>query len=189
MNAAKQKRTKQPLISTRLQPGVGGQRVTSAVSTACRVLRKAVKTAGRSSTSVTGLKPGANERKHPEITEATYVAGHKLRLVFNDKTERVMDFAPFLRQAQNPMLTQYRQLKKFKSFHLDYGDLMWGDFEMIFPIVDLYERNILKGDPAESAHLVLSDAAVSGGTALIRKTPVAPVSYKKSVRKKTLRHV
>ena len=137
--ADKQMRTKPPLISTRLRPGVGGRRVASAVSTASRARGKAAKAAGCSpGRRVTGLKPGANERKHLEITEATYVAGYKLRLVFNDGNKRVMDFEPFLRQAQNPMLTQYRQLKKFKSFHLHHGDLMWGDFEMIFPIEDLH---------------------------------------------------
>jgi hypothetical protein len=25
---------------------------------------------------------------------------------------------------------------------LDYGDLMWGDYEMIFPIADLYRGEI-----------------------------------------------
>jgi len=143
MKAEIQMRTKQPLISSGLQPGVGGWRVTSAVSTAFRARGKAAKAAGRSlGRRVTGLKLGVNERKYLEITEATYVAGYKLRLVFNDETKRVMDFAPFLRGAQNPMLTQYRQLRKFKSFHLDHGDLMWGDYEMIFPIMDLYRGEI-----------------------------------------------
>ena len=141
--ADKQMRTKQSLISTGLQPGVGGRRVTSAVSTASRARGKAAKAAGLSlGRRVTGLKPGANERKYLEIIEATYVEGYKLHLVFNDGTKRVMDFARFLRQARNPMLTQYRQLRKFRSFHLHQGDLMWGDYEMIFPIMDLYRGEI-----------------------------------------------
>src|ERR1039458_10000417 len=141
--ADKQMRTKQPLISTGLQPGVGGGRVTPAVSTASRARGKATKAAGSSlGRRVTGLKPGANERKYLEITEATCVAGYKLRLVFNDGKKRVMDFEPFLRRAQNPMLTQYRQLRKFKSFHLHQGDVMWGDYEMIFPFMDLYHGEI-----------------------------------------------
>jgi len=77
-----------------------------------------------------------------EITEAEYVFGYKLRLTFNDGTVRVMDFEPFLRNTRNPDLTQYRQLRKFKSFRLHYGDLMWGDYEMIFPIADLYKGAI-----------------------------------------------
>ena len=27
----------------------------------------------------------------------------------------------------------------FKKFHVDHGQLMWGDFDMIFPIANLYE--------------------------------------------------
>ena len=77
-----------------------------------------------------------------EITEAIYVSGYKVRLTFNDGTMRVMDFEPFLRKAGNPDLTQYRQLRKFKSFRLHYGDLMWGDYEMIFPITDLHAGEI-----------------------------------------------
>jgi hypothetical protein len=143
MNAAKQMQSKHPLISTRLQPGVGGRRVVSAVSTASRARGKAVKTAGDSlGRRVTGLKPGVNERKYLEVVEATHVETYKLRLDFNDGTKRIMDFAPFLRRAQNPMITQYRQLGKFKSFHLHQGDLMWGDFEMIFPIADLHRGEI-----------------------------------------------
>ena len=80
--------------------------------------------------------------KYLEITEAEYVARYKIRLVFNDDLERVMDFNPFLRKARNPHITKYRSTEKFKSFRLDNGDLMWGDFEMIFPITDLYRGEI-----------------------------------------------
>ena len=77
-----------------------------------------------------------------EITEAEYVSGYKIRLKFSDDTSRIMDFEPFLRKASNPDLNQYRQWKKFKQFRLHYGDLMWGDYEMIFPITDLYRGEI-----------------------------------------------
>lgn len=101
--------------------------------------KKAAKAAGCSSGwRVTGLKPGANKRQYLEITEAKYVSGYKICLTFNDGTKRIMDFGPFLRKARNPMLTKYRRLKEFKSFHIQDGDLMWGDFEMIFPISDLH---------------------------------------------------
>ena len=77
-----------------------------------------------------------------EVTRANYVSGYKLRLVFNDGTTRVLDFENFLRRAQNPDLTQYRQLRKFKSFRLHYGNVMWGDYEMIFPVADLHRGEI-----------------------------------------------
>jgi hypothetical protein len=77
-----------------------------------------------------------------EIVGAEYASGHQIRLSFNDGTQRVMDFEPFLRKATNPDVTKYRQLQNFKNFHLQHGDLMWGDFEMIFPIEDLYRGEI-----------------------------------------------
>jgi hypothetical protein len=80
--------------------------------------------------------------KYLRITEAKYVSDYKIGLTFNDGTERVMDFEPFLRKAQNPHITKYRQMRQFKSFRLDYGDLMWGDYEMIFPIADLHRGEI-----------------------------------------------
>jgi hypothetical protein len=77
-----------------------------------------------------------------KITEAKYLSGYKIHMTFNDGTQRVMDFGPFLRAAGNPEITAYRNQKKFKSFHLHYGDLMWGDYEMIFPIGDLHRGEI-----------------------------------------------
>ena len=123
------------------------------------------------------------------VEKAKYVPRYRVDIAFNDGTHRVVDFGPFLKQARNPMFTKYRGLREFKSFHIQDGDLMWGDFEMIFPVADLHEGNIFKGDPAASAHLMLSDDAVSTGTVLARKAAIAPVSYEKSVRKKSLRHV
>ena len=73
-----------------------------------------------------------------EIVQADYISGYKISLSFNDGLVRVMDFEPFLRKAMNPDITKYRQLRNFKKFHLHYGDLMWGDFDMIFPIADLH---------------------------------------------------
>jgi len=76
------------------------------------------------------------------VKQAAYVSGYKLRLRFDNGFERVVDFGPFLKNATNPMLSQYRRPAKFKQFHLDHGDLMWGDYEMIFPVVDLYRGEI-----------------------------------------------
>lgn len=77
-----------------------------------------------------------------EIVGAEYASGYKIRLAFNDGTKRVMDFGPFLRKAMNPDIAKYRQLRNFKKFHLHYGDLMWEDFEMIFPMEDLHRGEI-----------------------------------------------
>lgn len=81
-----------------------------------------------------------------EVTEAKYVSGYKVLVNFDDGTRRIVDFGPFLKQAKNPMITKYRRAKEFKSFHIHDGDLMWGDYDMIFPIMDLYNGQILKGE-------------------------------------------
>jgi len=80
--------------------------------------------------------------KYLEIKQARHEGGYRLRLLFNDGTERVVDFEPFLRKAKNPETTQFRALKKFKCFRVEHGDLMWGDFEMLFPIADLHAGRI-----------------------------------------------
>jgi hypothetical protein len=77
-----------------------------------------------------------------EIDGVRYLSGYKVRLLFSDGTERIMDFGPFLRKAQNPDLTKYRDLKQFKDFRLHHGNLMWGDYEMVFPIADLHRGEI-----------------------------------------------
>ena len=84
----------------------------------------------------------ANATQYLEITEAKYVSGYKILLTFNDGTVRVMDFGPFLAKARNPDTTDYRDMKKFKSFRIEHGDLIWGDFQMIFPITDLHRGEI-----------------------------------------------
>ena len=84
----------------------------------------------------------ATKTKYIDVIQAEYVSDYKVRLTFNDRTERVVDFEPFLRRTQHPDLTQYRALKKFKSFRVVDGNLMWGDYEMIFPVWDLYRGEI-----------------------------------------------
>ena len=82
------------------------------------------------------------ETQYLEITKAEYIAGYKIRLTFNDGAVRVVDFGPFLMKARNPDTTDYRDLQRFKRFRIQDGDLMWGDFQMIFPILDLYRGKI-----------------------------------------------
>ena len=123
--------------------------------------------------------------KYLEIVRAEYVSGYKIRLTFNDGLVRVMDFEPFLRRALNPDITKYRQLRRFKKFHLHYGDLMWGDFDMIFPITDLYEGKILKGEPPTPAHLVLGETVFPAAS--VSKRKARPVSYKKLKRQARMR--
>lgn len=122
-------------------------------------------------------------KQYLEVTEAKYVSGYKLLLTFNDGAARVVDFGPFLEKARNPDTTDYRDLKKFKSFRIEYGDLIWGDHQMIFPIMDLYRGTILKGDEFSPVFYQLNEGGPSGSVAKSIKA-VSPVSYKKPLKRK-----
>ncbi len=125
----------------------------------------------------------AKTTNYLEIVQAEYVSGYKIRLTFNDEMVRVMDFEPFLRRAMNPDITKYRQLRNFKKFHLHYGDLMWGDFDMIFPIMDLYRGTLFKGEEDSPAFYQFNEKA-SPLSAARKIKPGATVSYKKPAKRK-----
>ena len=73
-----------------------------------------------------------------KITSAKYVDGNRLKLVFSDGKEQLVDFGPFLRNSLHADIRKFLIPKNFKKFILKDGDLMWGDFDLIFPIMDLY---------------------------------------------------
>lgn len=77
-----------------------------------------------------------------DIVAAHYVEDYLIHLVFSDGKERIVDFEPFLSSSLNPMIRRYLDLELFKSFTLEYGDLQWNDYDLCFPIADLYEGNI-----------------------------------------------
>ena len=80
--------------------------------------------------------------KYIDITKAEYAGDYKLRLTFSDSSKKIVDFKPFLQRARNPMIKKYLNLKEFKKFKLDFGDLTWNHFELCFPIEKLYEGRI-----------------------------------------------
>lgn len=76
------------------------------------------------------------------IEKAEYQQEFQIKLLFSDKSEQVVDFAEVLQTAKNPMTRKYLNLDKFKQFTVEYGDLMWNDYEMCFPTWDLYRNAI-----------------------------------------------
>ena len=76
------------------------------------------------------------------INKADYIGEYKIKFLFSDGIERMIDFANFLKNAKNPMTRKYLDKKLFKNYSIDYGDIIWNDYEMCFPIWDLHEGNI-----------------------------------------------
>ena len=77
-----------------------------------------------------------------ELIGAEHVSGYKLKLRFNDESERILDFKPFLKRSRNPMIRAYLSPEQFRRFRIEHGDLIWNDYDLCFPIADLYEGNI-----------------------------------------------
>ena len=40
------------------------------------------------------------------------------------------------------MIKKYLNPDEFKKFTIEYGDLTWNDYDLCFPIADLYEGKI-----------------------------------------------
>jgi hypothetical protein len=80
---------------------------------------------------VKGVKiPGCSQRQLPQDSAAKVVA----------YIEQVMSG----RGAGEPavLATDHYNPEMFMTFRIEDGNLMWGDFDLVFPIVDLYEKNI-----------------------------------------------
>ena len=77
-----------------------------------------------------------------EIKSAVYVGNFVIRIDFNDETSRTVDFKPFLNKAIHPCIRQYLDETKFKQFVIIDGNLNWNDYELIFPLEELYDGQI-----------------------------------------------
>ena len=75
------------------------------------------------------------------IESAEHVPPYKLRLRFDDGHENLVDFAPFLSKSRNPAIQAYHDRKRFCKFTIEDGFLHWNDFDLVFPMAELYEGN------------------------------------------------
>ncbi len=90
--------------------------------------------------------------KNPiNITAVEKTDQYQLRLVFDDGTIQEVDFKDFLTQSRHPEIRVYLEESKFDAYHLEYGELVWGDFDLCFPIIDLYHNRILHPVSMEAA--------------------------------------
>ena len=78
-----------------------------------------------------------------KIIDAKYIGSFTLRLKFSDGRCHEVDFQPFLENSAHPDVRKYLNQKKFKNYSLKDGELMWGDFDLIFPVADLYKKSVI----------------------------------------------
>jgi len=72
------------------------------------------------------------------ITYAEKIGDYELRLTFDDGTSQKVDFKPFLSVSRHPDIRAYLEPARFADFRIKYGELVWGDYDLCFPIADLY---------------------------------------------------
>jgi len=77
-----------------------------------------------------------------EIKSAKYIGDYAIRVFFNDGTSHLVDFKPFLESSLHPSIRKYLDEIKFMQFELVDGNLNWNDYDLIFPINDLYQGKI-----------------------------------------------
>jgi hypothetical protein len=74
-----------------------------------------------------------------EVVQAKYLGDFVIHIKFNDDTERMIDFQPFLRNSFHPSIRKYLDENLFQQFDIVDGNLNWNDYDLIFPLEDLYE--------------------------------------------------
>ncbi|MEW5789497.1 MAG: DUF2442 domain-containing protein [Pseudomonadota bacterium] len=84
------------------------------------------------------------------VVAAEVVGELKLRVQFDDGTEQTIDFKTFLSTALHPDIRAWSFPERFAEYRIEHGELVWGDYELCFPVMDLY-RNRITPDPALEA--------------------------------------
>jgi hypothetical protein len=77
-----------------------------------------------------------------KIISVTYLHDYILKINFLDGKVCEVNFFNFLNSSTNPDIKSFLDINKFKSYTLKNGELMWGDFDLLFPIQDLYRGQI-----------------------------------------------
>lgn len=76
------------------------------------------------------------------IITAERVGDYRIRLRFDDGVEQIVDFRSFLINSQHPDIRAWLNPARFANFRLEYGELVWGDYDLCFPIMDLYQNQL-----------------------------------------------
>jgi hypothetical protein len=84
------------------------------------------------------------------IISATQTGEYRIRLVFDDNTVQEVDFKSFLTRSHHPDIRAYLEPVRFADFKVEYGELVWGDYDLCFPVIDLY-RNTIEHNQAMTA--------------------------------------
>lgn len=85
----------------------------------------------------------ATQQDTVHIETVQRVCCHRLRIEFSDGKIAEVDFEPFLRASSHPEIHRYLDKRRFQRYRLTHGVLNWGDFDLVFPMEDLY-RGVIR---------------------------------------------
>lgn len=91
-----------------------------------------------------------------DVVKAHWVGGYSLELEFSDGCTKTLDFGPFLLNSVQTDIRTYLDIDRFKGFSIRYGNLVWNDYDLCFPIEDLYSGYLDSGQ--EPSSLVAEDS-------------------------------
>jgi hypothetical protein len=76
------------------------------------------------------------------ITSAEYITEYSIEITFSDCSKKLVDFKSFLSKSSHPSVSKYLDKNLFRSYEIKDGNLNWNDYDLIFPVYDLYEGKI-----------------------------------------------
>ncbi len=66
-----------------------------------------------------------------------------VHLTFSDNTVQIIDIGDFIRKHPHPQYNKYLDPKKFRSFTIENGNIVWGkNWDLMFPIEQLYSGSL-----------------------------------------------
>lgn len=73
------------------------------------------------------------------ITQATYLTGYSINVLFDDGTRKNIDLYEFLSNSKLPMVRKYLDIEKFRQFRIEDGTLVWGENELDLNPMNIYD--------------------------------------------------
>ena len=71
-----------------------------------------------------------------DITEAKYIANHEIELNFEDGSVGKVNLSKYIEQGT--VFDKLRDMEYFRTFHIEYGTLIWGKGELDIAPETLY---------------------------------------------------
>ncbi|MEO7530275.1 MAG: hypothetical protein ABIS69_02655 [Sediminibacterium sp.] len=107
--------------------------------------------------STGGLRKDKSKIKAEEklaVVKAVYLKGFEVLLYFNNGEQRIVNFLPFFSKLSGAYV-KYSQLKFFRKFLVENGNIFWGENEdVIFPVSTLYSGNFSKKPKEEILYII-----------------------------------